>query len=155
MSTSQSTRLVRGYAGRALRETAGFAILPAKTIGTAGEQFIAYRALEEGLHVAQPLGDNLPYDLLVDSGQEILRLQIKTTTTEEQGKYGFVLQHGGNGSSYQDDTIDFFGLVALPLRTIYIVSKSSMNGRMKAYVYPGNPDSIGRLEIYRENWDLL
>ena len=40
--------------------------------------------LEEGLHVAQPLGDNLPYDLLVDLGLEIHRIQIKTTTTEEQ-----------------------------------------------------------------------
>ena len=58
---------------------------PAKTIGTAGEQFFVYRTLEGGLHVAQPLGDNLPYDLLVDSGQEILRLQIKTTTTRSGG----------------------------------------------------------------------
>ena len=158
MPTSQPTRLVWGHAGRALRETAGSAILPAKTIGTAGEQFFAYRALEEGLHVAQPLGDNLPYDLLVDSGQEILRLQIKTTTTEVEGKpgkFGFALQHGGNGSSYQDDTVDFFGLVVLPLRTIYIVPKSSMDGRIKAYVYPNNSESVGRLERYKENWLLL
>ena len=79
-------------------------------------------AVGQGLHVAQPIGDNLPYDLLVDSGQEILRAQIKTMTTEVEGKpgkLGFVLQHGGNGSSYQDDTVDFFGLVVLPLRTIY------------------------------------
>ena len=94
----------------------------------------------------------------MDSGQEIHRIQIKTTTTEgegKSGKYGFVLQHGGNGSYYQDGTVDFFGLVVLPLTTIYIVPQSSMTGRVKAYVYPGNPDSIGRLEIYRENWDLL
>ena len=91
--------------------------------------------------MAQPLGATLPYDLLVDSGQEILRLQIKTTTTEEQGKpgkFGFALQHDGNRSSYQGDTIDFFGLVVLPLTTIYIVPQSSMTGRVKAYVYPGN-----------------
>ena len=94
----------------------------------------------------------------MDSGQEIHRIQIKTTTTEEQGKpvkYGLFLQHGGNGSSYQDGTVDFFGLVVLPLHTIYILPQSSMTGRVKAYVYPGNPDSIGRLEVYRENWDLL
>ena len=124
MSTNQPTRLVWGHAERALRKVAGTPILPAKTIGTAGEQFFAYRALEEGLHVVQPLGDNLPYDLLVDSGLEILRLQIKTTTTEVEGKpgkFGFVLQHGGDGSSYQDGTVDFFGLVVLPLTTIYIV----------------------------------
>ena len=94
----------------------------------------------------------------MDSGQEIFRLQIKTTTTEVEGKPGkfeFVLQHGGNGSSYQDGTVDFFGLVVLPLRTIYIVPQSSMNGRIKAYVYPNNTESAGLLERYRENWDLL
>ena len=84
----------------------------------------------------------------MDSGLEIHRVQIKTTTTEDQdkpGKYGFVLQHGGNGVSYQDGTVDFFGLVVLPLlRTIYIVPKSSMNGRVKAYVYPENSDEAGR-----------
>ena len=90
---------------------------------------------------------------------ELITVQhIKTTTTEEQGrsgKYGFVLQYGCNGSSYEDGTVDFFGLVVLPLHTIYILPQSSMAGRVKAYVYPGNPDSIGRLEVYRENWDLL
>ena len=94
----------------------------------------------------------------MDSGQEIHRIQIKITTTEgegKSGKYGFVLQHGGNGSSYQDGTVDFFGLVVLPLHTIYIVHQSSMAGRVKAYVYPGHPDSTGRVEVYRENWDLL
>ena len=104
------------------------------------------------------MGDNLPYDLLVDSGQEIHRLQIKSTITKEQGKsgkYGFVLQHGGNGSSYEDGTVDFFGLVVLPLRTIYIVPQESVDERIKVYVYPENPDSAGLLERYRENWGLL
>ena len=108
--------------------------------------------------MAQPLGDNLPYDLLVDSGHEILRLQIKTTTTEVEGKpgkFGFALQRGGNGSSYQDGTVAVFGLVVLPVRTIYIVPQSSMTGRVKAYVYPGNTESAGLLERYRENWGLL
>ena len=49
-------------------------------------------------------------------------------------------------------TVDFFGLVVLPLHTIYIVPKLSMDGRTKAHVYP---DSAGLLERYRENWGLL
>ena len=94
----------------------------------------------------------------MDSGLEIHRLQIKTTTTEEQGqsrKYGFALNHGKDSSSYQDGTVDFFGLVVLPLHTIYIVPQESVDGRIKVYVYPENPDSAGLLERYRENWDLL
>ena len=96
--------------------------------------------------------------LIVDSGLEIHRLQIKTTTTEEQGrsrKYGFALNHGKDSSSYQADTVDFFGLVVLPLRTIYIVPQESVDERMEVYVYPENPESVGLLERYRENWNLL
>ena len=66
----------------------------------------------------------------MDSGLEIHRLQIKTTTTEEQGqsrKYGFSLNRGKDSSSYQADTVDFFGLVVLPLRTIY--SPPRISGR--------------------------
>ena len=94
----------------------------------------------------------------MDSGLEIHRLQIKTTTTEEQGqsrKYGFALNHGKDSSSYQADTVDFFGLVVLPLHTIYIVPQASVDERVKVYVYPENPDSAGLLERYRENWGLL
>ena len=104
------------------------------------------------------MGDNLPYDLLVDSGLEIHRIQIKTTTTEEHGKslkYGFALNRGKDSSSYHADTVDFFGLVVLPLRTIYIVPQDSVTDRIKVYVYPENPDSAGLLERYRENWNLL
>ena len=104
------------------------------------------------------MGDNLPYDLLVDTDLEIHRLQIKTTITEEQGKsrkYGFALNRGKDSSSYHADTVDFFGLVVLPLRTIYVVPQESVDERMKVYVYPENPDSAGLLERYRENWNLL
>ena len=96
--------------------------------------------------------------LIVDSGQEIHRIQIKTTTTEEQGqsrKYGFALNHGKDSSCYHADTVDFVGLVVLPIPTIYIVPQESVDDRMKVYVYPENSDSAGLLERYREIWGLL
>ncbi len=49
-----------------------------KTIGVAGEQFFIARSPEEGLNLSLPIGDNLPYDVLVDSGQYIHRVQVKT-----------------------------------------------------------------------------
>ena len=128
-----------GYAGRALRQVAGTPILPAKTIGTAGEQFFAYRALEEGLHVTQLLGDNLPYDLLVDSGKKIHRIQIKTSTTKDRdvnnnsrSRYSFILKRGAKSEIYKAGSIDFFALVVLPLPTIYSALR---NYRWKSKMY--------------------
>ena len=105
----------------------------------------------------QPVGDNLPYDLLVDSGEEIHRIQVKTTTAEDTDKdrYSFVLKHGANAEIYAFGAVDFFALVVLPVPAIYIVPFDVVDGLTKCSVYPANPDSIGRLEIYRENWDLL
>ena len=110
------------------------------------------------MHVAQPLGDYLPYDLIVDSGQELLRIQVKSTTAPEAGKpgkYGFTLKSGSNGSAYSADSVDFFALVILPLYAIYIVPQSAVSGKVKAYAYPENSNSAGTLERYRENWELL
>ena len=94
----------------------------------------------------------------MDSGQELLRIQVKSTTAPEAGKpgkYGFTLKSGSNGSAYSADSVDFFVLVILPRYTIYIVPQSALAGKIKAYAYPENPNSAGALERYRENWKLL
>ena len=65
------------------------------------------------------------------------------------------LKHGANAETYDSGAVDFFDLVVLPVPTIYIVPFDVISGLLKCSVYPINPDSAGRLEIYRENWDLL
>ncbi len=94
----------------------------------------------------------------MDAGQELLRIQVKSTTvpeTDKPGIYGFSLKSGSNGSAYNADSVDFFALVILPLYTIYIVPQSALSEKVKAYAYPENPNSAGALERYRENWKLL
>ena len=93
----------------------------------------------------------------MDTGDRILRIQVKTSTTEDTAKdrYSFVLKHGAHAETYASGSVDFFVLVVLPIPTIYIVPFDVVGGLTKCSVYPANPDSIGRLEIYRENWGLL
>ena len=94
----------------------------------------------------------------MDSGQEIHRVQIKTVTkpeSDKSNKFGFSLKSGLEGHPYYDGSLDFFGLIILPLRTIYIVPQSALSEKVKAYAYPENPNSAGALERYRENWELL
>ena len=66
-----------------------------------------------------------------------------------------MLKHGANAETYASGVVDFFALVVPPIPTIYIVPFDVVGEVTKCSVYPANPDSIGRLEIYRENWDLL
>lgn len=129
--------------------------LSSKAIGIAGEQFFVARALEEGLNLSLPIGDNLPYDVLVDSGKTIHRVQVKTCSKPIYNKYSFILKRGIDGSSYDNSTIDYFALVALPARAIYISPFHKIVGKKKVCAWPLVRGSEGRLEIYRERWDLL
>ncbi|MEE3282861.1 MAG: group I intron-associated PD-(D/E)XK endonuclease [Pseudomonadota bacterium] len=133
----------------------------AKQTGVTGELLFAYRAMEEGLTVAQPLGDNSPYDFLVDNGEDILKVQIKSSESNEHenkphksAKYGFTLKHSKQDKIYEAHDVDFFGLVVIPLRSIWIVPQKAIDRITKVNVYPiGN--SSGYMADYREQWILL
>ena len=89
----------------------------------------------------------------MDSGQEIHRVQIKTATkpeSDKSNKFGFGLKSGLEGHPYHDGSLDFFGLIILPLRTIYIVPQNKLSGKVKAYAYPKDSNSAGALEAYKE-----
>ena len=98
----------------------------------------------------------------MDNGEQIHRIQVKTTQTTDPGgngrdrsRYSFTLKHRANSETYQLGAIDYFGFVVLPLCIIYIVPFDKVGGRSKASVYPSNSTSIGRLERYKEAWFLL
>tara|TARA_R110000824_G_scaffold16347_3_gene67876 strand:- start:238 stop:729 length:492 start_codon:yes stop_codon:yes gene_type:complete len=132
----------------------------AKAIGCMGETLFAFRAMQEGLIVSQPMGDNSPYDFLVDNGDDILKVQIKSSGwnenegTQRSPKYGFTLKHSQKNTTYDSDDVDFFGLVVLPIQEIWIVPQKALDGVTKANVWPFN-NSNGAMADYRDQWILL
>ena len=132
----------------------------AKAIGCTGETLFAFRAMEEGFVVSQPMGDKSPYDFLIDNSEDILKVQIKLSEshehegTDKSAKYGFALKHSKQDKTYESHDVDFFGLVVIPLRSIWIVPQKAIDGITKVNVYPiGN--SSGAMADYREQWILL
>ena len=53
-------------------------ILNSKAIGEISEAAVALAFLKKGYSISKPFGDNQRYDLLVDDGIKIHRVQIKT-----------------------------------------------------------------------------
>jgi hypothetical protein len=49
-----------------------------KTKGTISEQFIIAHIMSLGFDVSVPVGDNLRYDLIVDDGKKLYRVQSRT-----------------------------------------------------------------------------
>ena len=96
-------------------------------IGKAGEYLVCADAIMKGL-VAFPSEQGLPYDVLIDNGKRLLRVQVKTTTGPrivpqrniDTHCYIFsVKRHGKNNRhQYDDGEVDVFALVCLDTRRV-------------------------------------
>jgi len=105
------------------------------TIGKAGEHLTCFDLIKKGFLVSMA-AETLPYDLLLDTGYKILKIQVKTT---EQPKisnqwrgineaYIFsVKRKGSNGSKkYKNNEVDIFAVVCLDTMQIGYIKNSEM-----------------------------
>lgn len=102
-------------------------------IGKAGEYLVCADLILKGF-IAFPSEQGLPYDVLLDTGEKLLKVQVKTTEKPRQVKqrskdtFAYVFQikrAGANGKTrYQEKEIDLFALVCLDTMQIgYLTNK--------------------------------
>lgn len=85
--------------------------------GALTEQKCFLKCIEMGFTVSKPIFDNARYDFILDTGKNLLKIQVKTSRWKNEEHTGFVFncfsQHAlGNGNNkvmkYTKDEIDFF-----------------------------------------------
>lgn len=104
-------------------------------IGKAGEYLVCADLILKGF-VAFPSEQGLPFDVLVDNGKKLLKIQVKTTSeprivpqrNQDSKAYVFnVKRCGKNGiMRYGESEIDLFALVCLDTMKIGYVVTSKM-----------------------------
>ena len=105
-------------------------------IGKAGEYLVCADLIMKGF-IAFPSEQGLPYDVLLDNGDKLLKVQVKTTEkqrliTQERANpvpvYSFSIKRAGNGGKtrYGLDEIDLFALVCLDTMSIGYLKNSEM-----------------------------
>ena len=95
--------------------------------GKAGEYFVCADLILKGF-VAFPSEQGLPYDVLLDNGSKLLRVQVKTTSgprkvpqrNKESLAYIFNVKRNGknNKGRYRDGEVDLFALVCLDVMAV-------------------------------------
>jgi hypothetical protein len=106
-------------------------------IGKAGEYMVCADLILKGF-VAFPSEQGLPYDVLMDNGKRLLRIQVKTTTAprtipqrvKDSQAYIFnIKRHGKNNAQrYDDNEVDIFALVCIDTHKVGYL----LNGDMPA-----------------------
>jgi hypothetical protein len=108
-------------------------------------------ALELGLILARPCGDNAPYDFIVDHLGHFLRVQVKCTLFHRGNSYKCHLDH--NGMLYTSDQIDFIAAYVIPADTFYILPLAATNNQPDILLTPHKKNS--KYAPYKEAWHLL
>jgi hypothetical protein len=118
-------------------------------------QFMA-RAAEEGLRLAKPWGDSSRYDVVVETGGQFVRVQVKSTANR-QPNGGYVCGvHPSPGSElYKRGDFDFLAAYIIPL-DIWFIIPGGLIMRPKRTSITLFAGGVGNgWTPYREAWELL
>jgi hypothetical protein len=127
-----------------------------KRQGELSEIAFALKAVQLG-GIFQPVGDSRRYDFILDSGQDLWRIQVKSTGGVHDRGYIINAYWASKGHvPYTADQIDFLVAYVISLDVWYIIPVEAFALRTSLPLYP-DPDSkvVGRYKKYREAWSLL
>lgn len=113
------------------------------------------RAAEHGLRVSKPWGDCASYDVTVEHNGQFLRVQVKSTKSNQRRSHSYVcdLRRRG-GEPYTQDRVDFFAIYIIPCDTWYIFPpKVAISSQSNLTLSPHRSDS--KHAPYKEAWHLL
>lgn len=118
------------------------------------------KAMEQGFKVSKPWGDSVAYDVGVESGSRVLRVQVKSTSCRTQFGYLCQFKPGYRVKHYTLEQVDFFAAYIIPEDVWYVIPAAVLlSGRRKKAMtlLPENPRHPERYkyECYREAWRLL
>jgi hypothetical protein len=123
-------------------------------------QFIA-EALGHGYIVLKPWGDSQPFDVALNFGNRVVRVQVKSTSFRVGTGYRCQISTNYNGRRYRPDMLDFFAAYVVPQRTWYLIpARLLFNGGQNPtgpMLFPMQPfkNDCYYCEVYKEAWGLL
>jgi hypothetical protein len=132
-----------------------------KQSGELAEIAFLHKAADLGFGVAKPYGDSERYDFILDSGERLWRVQVKSVTVTYSGGgrgYRMVTRHSRGlrkDSPYTAEEIDFLVAYIVPLDIWYVIPVKLVTPVLGLCFYPSGCRLGGRFEPYREAWHLM
>src|SRR5580658_5490585 len=149
-SRSESKSKAAGGGARSTRA----ANVTSKQRGELAEMMFMVKAAKKGFATAKPYGDSRRYDFILDVGQRLWRVQVKSSSAKQYGSYMVNLQRNANGEviPYDASEIDFVVAYVMPCDAWYVIPVEAIAGQQSAKMcLRGNPRS-GKMGKYWEAW---
>jgi hypothetical protein len=125
--------------------------------GEQGELAFLSKAASLGFDLALPYGQSRRYDVVVDNGKNLWRVQVKTTEHILNGLYLAGIHHRANrkAHAYTESEIDFVAVYILPEKTWYILPVREVTEHRSLLFRPKGYTRRDPYAHYREAWHLL
>jgi hypothetical protein len=119
-----------------------------KALGEAAEAAFLAKVTSLGFGVSKTWGDSERYDFILDSGQRLWRVQVKSSRHYDGSRYIVKLK---GRAAYTAKEIDFIVAYIVPENLCYVIPISVAACRGQMYVSPRGTRHF-RHEKYREAW---
>jgi len=131
----------------------GARIMSCKERGEWAELCFMARATGEGLRVLKPHGDSRAYDVAVECGGPIWRVQVKSTIYRRRNEEYSLNVMGPGRKAYPKGAVDYFAIYLIPVNAWYIVPQAAMG--KTCTIHFTVQSKRHKYAKYREAWDLL
>lgn len=118
------------------------------------------KAFEKGLIVSKPFGENWRYDFIIDTENDLYRVQVKSCTNKRNNRNGYRAdicygkKSGKNRKAYDNKSIDFLAIYIIPEEIWYIIPVEITRGVKRICLYP-NTEIDTKYGLYKENWKFV
>ena len=128
-----------------------------KRRGEIAEALFLAKAATMGFGLATPWGDSLKYDMIVDTGVRLFRVQVKSAHRVSANKGGgyHVRACGHRGRPYRASEIDLLVAYVLPLDAWYLFPPRAFVRMKSMRLFPKPGRKKSKFEEYREAWGAL
>jgi len=140
-----------------------------KEKGDIAEYAVVAEALKRGFNVLIPIGDRLPYDLVIERNGKFIRIQVKWAwkdNSKDSGENSYAVStrkshtnsKGSIYSRYDSDAFDFLIAYIEERNLFYVMPISFYLSRKSSIHLNPEPKKYGRIpdsEEYNGAWELI
>jgi PD-(D/E)XK nuclease superfamily protein len=114
-----------------------------------------YKAAGLGFGVVKPWGDSERYDFILDSGQRLWRVQVKSGCDYHNRYYDLQANCGSNEKALDTSgEIDMFVAYLVPIDVWYVIPVDKIKKKSLLF-FPSGGARCSHYEQYREAWSLM
>lgn len=129
-----------------------------KQKGDIAESYFIATAIEKGYEILKPFGDRKPYDLVIDTGNKLYKIQVKYARYDKKStRHWAKVTRSNSHKPYSISDFDYAAVYTKKNKDIYIIPIDVFVTYRNMLAISDSPrvNVPGKLHQYKNNWDLL